>query len=109
MDGINNTSQYKIYEACRSATEENRVTREELCRITGLTDRQVRQNVSEMRSREIRILSTPQKAGYWLASSDSEYRRFGNFYEKRAKKELFLKSKMDQFTNGQIGGLEKSK
>lgn len=109
MDEIKNTSQRKIYEACRSATEKNRVTREELCRITGLTDRQVRQNVSDLRARKVRILSTSNKAGYWLASSDEEYCRYGNFYDKPAKRELYNKSRMDKFTNGQIGGLEKCK
>lgn len=51
---------------------ENAVTRQFLRSVTGMSDRDVRQDIEIMRQKGIPIMSSSRTAGYWLAESIDE-------------------------------------
>lgn len=48
------------------------VTRERLCEISGLSDRDLRRAIEELRIKGFPVLSSPAVAGYWLARDERE-------------------------------------
>ena len=88
------------------ATKENPANRFVLAGDYGLTERQVRLDISDLRKSGYRICSDSSGHGYWLAKTDKEYQRFRAEYISRAVKIFETVSKMDMTTEGQIGGLE---
>ena len=56
---------------------ENAISRRELCRITGLDDRVVRQEIKRLvRDKGIPILSSSAARGYWISESFDEMRAY---------------------------------
>lgn len=59
---------------------ENAVTRRQLCELTGLSDREVRRQISELRSvddgTELVIVSLSNGRGYYRSSNPDEIRHF---------------------------------
>lgn len=70
--------------------QENAISRKDLCRLTGLTDRNVR-NLIEAARRETIIISNNDGSGYWLYPEDPTERekemlhKFVKQQENRAK------------------------
>ena len=92
----------RVYEALQSTDIDHRLTRRDLSRLTGLTDRRSRDIIEELRSEGIRVGSELGGEGYWLCQTDEEYIRFSKQYASRAYKVLANKSAMDRHTEGQI-------
>jgi hypothetical protein len=42
------------------------LTREQLCNLTGNTDRYNRDQIHKLRKHGVHIISSPQRAGYWI-------------------------------------------
>jgi len=65
--------------------KENAKTRQELCEITGLSDRQVRKLISEERKHGIPIVNDCDGKGYYIPTTTEEH----DAYTKREKKRGF--------------------
>lgn len=64
----------------------NAVSKQEICRKTGLNERTVRNFVAELRDEGYLIISTSQSKGYYFPSSKNEAEHFVNEMEKRGRK-----------------------
>ena len=66
---------------------ENAVTRRQLCELTGMNDREVRRQISELRSvddgTELVIVSLSNGRGYYRSSNPDEIRHFIAEMQKR--------------------------
>lgn len=60
----------KTLEALATTTFESRRTREELTRLTGLSDRAVRTRISELRHKGFWIISDTDRPGYYIGTQD---------------------------------------
>lgn len=68
---------------------ENAVTRENLCILTGLNDRVVRNEIKKLR-RDMPILNLQDRSGYYMPRTDNDFelmelKRFINQESKRAR------------------------
>lgn len=55
---------------------QNAVTREELVRLTGKSDRINRREIERLRNAGVPIMSSTECSGYWMAESVEEVERF---------------------------------
>ena len=92
----------KVYEALEDTDSDHRLSRGHLMKLTGMNDRQSRKLIEDMRGMGIRIGSMCGGSGYWLITSESEYKSFSAEYSSRAYKVMRNKAAMDRFTEGQI-------
>lgn len=67
--------------------KENAVTREYLCKVTGLDDRTVRDEISKERRKGCIILSSSEKAGYWQSDDLEEIKRHIRESDNRCRSE----------------------
>ena len=67
--------------------KENAVTREELRKITGYTDREIREMIERERRNGHAILSSPAVSGYWQTDDIDEIERFINALDRRRASE----------------------
>ena len=65
--------------------KENAVTREHLCRVTGLPDRKVREEIEQARRRGAIIVNAQDGAGYYQTEDLEEIKRQFNQNDRRAK------------------------
>lgn len=86
----------------KMGTRDKPVTREHLKVATGMTDRQNRAIIEDLRKDGMRICSTAQKGGYWIARTEKEYKAFRTEYLSGAYKRLETVKKMDNITEGQV-------
>ena len=73
------------------AGRENRITREELSRLTGRADRLNRKAIEEARKAGVPVISSSRDRGYYIAQSSSETNRFwimadSSFYQCPARR-----------------------
>lgn len=64
---------------------DNAITRQELCRRTGLDDRTVRKLIETARNEGAPILSSSHVSGYWQSDDLNEIKRYLNELENRCK------------------------
>jgi biotin operon repressor len=65
--------------------KENAVTRTELRIFTGLSDRQIRHRIKELRDEGVIILSSSHDKGYWISNNIQEIQFFLRECENRIK------------------------
>ena len=94
--------QMDILEALANADSGRRVTRHELVILTGKSDRLCRREIENLRCQGLRICSDSKAPGYWIAKSESEYRRARGQYIARIKSCAHTLKAMDSFVEGQI-------
>ena len=63
--------------------KENAITRERLCKITGLSDRIIRKAVEIKRREGIPIMSSAHTKGYWMSDDVDEWEAFLQEYDHR--------------------------
>jgi len=88
-----------ILEALKDTSIENRMSRNVLCTMTCLSDRALREKISELRRAGHHIVSDTSRKGYWLgnhvewdAFCDQQRRRaLANFYKKSYENDRQLK------------------
>ena len=69
----------------------NAVTRAQLVSLTGMDDRQVRDEIKRLRDSGEFIISTSRASGYWFAETDEEVQRFLDESERRTKSQQYAK------------------
>jgi len=99
---IQTRAQLNVYTACVHADKDHPATRQQLIAVSGLSDRVVRKEIEYLRKQGIRICSTNNTAGYWLAKTEAEYKDFRRSYASRLYEGLRTLSSMDRATEGQI-------
>lgn len=67
--------------------KENAVTREELHKITGYNDREIREMIGRERRKGHAILSSPSVSGYWQTEDIDEIERFIKALDRRRSSE----------------------
>ena len=93
---------YNIFTAISEASEFNPVEKGALEEYYGYDDRTIRKTVSKLREAGARIGSCSGKSGYWLCTTDKEYRVLRNEYISRIKTLAKIVRKMDRNLTGQI-------
>lgn len=53
---------------------EEPLTRSQLVSMTGMSDREVRREIAELRKAGVRVASSSKTAGYWLCQTEEDYR-----------------------------------
>ena len=96
------TAKNNIKYLVEMGTRDKPVTREHLEVATGMTDRTNRAIIEDLRKEGVRICSTAQKGGYWIARTEKEYKAFRKEYLSGAYKRLETVKKMDNITEGQV-------
>lgn len=88
---------------------DNAITRESLCKLTGLSDRKVRACIADLINQGKVILSDPSSKGYWLPADYKELEEYidrmetqGKALMARAKSAKKLLKKKDQFGLGLV-------
>ena len=81
---ISGDFEIRVYLALKNLEFGERLTRGELVSKLHLPDRTCREIIERLRSKGVRICSGMGKPGYFLASSDEEYRAFEKEYLSRA-------------------------
>lgn len=76
-----------ILSEIKKATATNRVSREELVKITGRTDRSVRRTIDELRKEGEPIFSDPYSKGYYYSTDMKDYLKFRAIIESKRKEE----------------------
>lgn len=85
----------------------NRVTREKLSWRWLLTDRDVRQCISNLRKKGHWVCSLPDASGYWLAENEQDKKDFISYYTSPAADIFATIRALESHADGQIGGLGK--
>lgn len=96
------TAKENIKYLVEMGTRDKPVTREHLKVATGMTDRQNRAIIEDLRKDGVRICSTAQKGGYWIARTEKEYKAFRTEYLSGAYRRLETVKAMDEFIEEQI-------
>ena len=73
-----------ILEIITEHDKANPISRRELTDLFGMTDRNVRKNIEELRKKGHRICATSCDKGYYLAQTDEQFRRFLADYTSKA-------------------------
>ena len=71
-------------------------------RWLGVSEREIRKRIEELRNDGYRIVSSSTNGGYWLATTDEEYTRFRAEYISRATKIFETVKAMDKVMEGQV-------
>ena len=82
--------------------KENAISREELQRKTGRSDRVNRQQIENARSRGVRIISSSGYKGYYIARDDKEWVEFLAEHRRRANTDMNLYLKGMTLLNREI-------
>lgn len=69
----------------------NAITRQELVRLTGMTDRAIRREIKKLNQEGIPILSSSRGCGYWLSDDTAEIEAYIKEIDSR-RKSLYLSS-----------------
>lgn len=75
-------------------TKSNAISREKLARLTGLTDRGVRNIIRELREQGEPICSNSETNGYWKTNDITEILHTANEYHKRGRENLKIALKL---------------
>lgn len=78
------------------------ITREQLMRVTGKSDRDCRREISDLRRAGCRIVSSPGERGYSLCKSEADYRKLRNMYISKISSMASIVKAMDEHTDGQV-------
>lgn len=85
--------------------KENAVTREQLCSLTGLSDRSVRQLIENARMEGVLIINAQDGKGYFRSNDVKDIRRQLNANNKRAmsilRQQKFLRRRLSEL-DGQV-------
>ena len=98
---ILSTSQASILAMLIQSSEDRPVTREELVIATGNRDNANRKDIMLMRQMGLRISASSGKKGYWLATTESQYKDLRGEYISRIKSLTTTLKAMDGYTKGQ--------
>lgn len=74
--GIN---ELKIMEICNHATRYNRVKVAYIAKLTGLSERAVRNSIKDLRNQGHFICALPESPGYWMAKNEQDKKDFIRF------------------------------
>lgn len=91
-----------LYTALQKGSREKPVTKREICKITGHSDRRVRGGVANLRNAGLPVMSLSTHCGYWLAKHESEERELINEYRHRAYELLRTASALQHSSIGQM-------
>lgn len=91
-----------IFREILKGTEDNPITKDHLRAVTGKSERDVRNIVSQLRLAGARIGTSSGNRGYWLCETDSQYKSLRNEYLGRIKTYAAIVGAMDRNTKGQI-------
>lgn len=83
--------------------KENAVTRSELCRLTKLPDRCVRQEIEKLRRKGAPILSSSSAKGYWVSDDISEIRAFLKEFDHRINTQNKNMARLRRYCNEVTG------
>lgn len=98
------TSCNQILSILEEGSRAEPIKRKELLERTGLKcDRSVRQIIKDLRQQGVRICTTTDRGGYWIAGSESDYWAFRRNYVSYAYEILRIVQAMD---GGPIEGQE---
>jgi len=100
---IKSQLQLNIYNRCKEADINESIKRAELCQITSLSDRAMRNEIGKMRDNGVRICGTSRDAGYWLARGEDDFNKFLNDYSSPVWTKLRRINAMKSSVIGQIG------
>jgi hypothetical protein len=75
--------------------KDNAITRSELCRLTGLSDRRMRRQIEELQFQGHRIINMSDGLGYYFPQTDAEFYRYTKQEYSRIFKELKKIRKME--------------
>ncbi len=92
-----------VLELLKKASVYTPMDRKISARWLGVSERLIRMYVNELRNEGHRIVSSSITGGYWIATSDEEYRRFRAEYISRAVKIFDTVKAMDNTVDEQIG------
>ena len=92
-----------VLELLKKASIYTPMDRRVSARWLGVSEREIRKRIEELRREGYRIVSSSINGGYWLATTDEEYARFRAEYISRATKIFETVKAMDNSVNGQIG------
>lgn len=94
---------YRAFETYIALSRANEpLTRGQLVRITGLSDREVRRQINELRKGGVRVASSSTTSGYWICVDDDDYRRLrAELYSRIADMSKMVRA-MDMNYPGQI-------
>ena len=98
---ILSTSQASILALLLQASIDRPVTREELILATGQNDSNNRKDIMLMRQKGLRISSSSAKKGYWLATTESQYKDLRGEYISRIRSLTTTLKAMDGYVKGQ--------
>ena len=76
-------------------TRKRPVTRQRLAVLTGMSDRDVREVIERLRRRGLPVMSTPAKAGYWIAKGPDEVTGYIRAIQHKHNVEMLSASSMD--------------
>lgn len=74
-----------ILETITDHDKTNPISRSELVDIYGMTDRNVRRNIEELRKKGHKICAVSRNGGYYMAKDEAEFKEFISDYISRAK------------------------
>ena len=70
------------------------ITRERLCELSGLPDRELRRVIEELRKKGFPVLSSPAVSGYWLARDERELLDYKTLIIQKCRAEMEIHSGM---------------
>ena len=97
-------TQELILDKLKNTNYSTRVTKRELCDITHLGSREVRETIQKMRANGIPIASDMDIAGYFLPRSWEQYKTFAKKYVGRAETIYKIQSKMYRTAEAMFSG-----
>ena len=87
-------NEIKVFEAIKNVYPRP-ATRGELVIVTGIPDRNVRKNVQKLRHRDIWIISSAARPGYWLTEDPREWDAFVDNWNLGNKYNMLKKTKVN--------------
>ena len=91
-----------LLEMLDRATKYKPVTRNDIITTFGISDRQARRMVEDLREKGHRVCGSSDNYGYWLAKSERDYLAFRREYVSKATTIMRRAGKMDASTMGQL-------
>ena len=92
----------EIFDRLAKGTKYYPVTKHELCMMTGMSDRQVRRTIENIRKKGGRVCTSSRHFGYWIARNASDYAMVRADYLARIKSLSETVRAMDSVLAGQI-------
>lgn len=91
----------QLYALLNEATQDRPVCRYQYQLKTGKPERQFRKEVEALRKQGVRVVTSHEKKGYWIAKTDEEYIAFRNQQMSRVVSMLETLKAMDRNILGQ--------